>query len=322
MTEATGKAPAPPRLAAPYRDLTKANDLVTRSFPSGGAFSLSTETRAGDASVKTSVRCSNKDHVSATISPAYDWRAQHLSFEGSFSTTNAFFVKGTVKDLGTKGLNLSLRGDRITRLADDNQLAVLSDYTAGIQYGNQHVHLLTEARLVSTSDVAVSAAIHGVPHDNVGVGLKVDYSTRPGAEGKQVTTVTGEGKLVGRFDQIEGALTCTSKQVLGVHFWHELSKDFQWAATVAYPLAEDTKEVPVVNVAANYKLDDFTTGKGRVTAYLNKGEVKPVYRSAFSAQQKINLNTSVTVGADVNLNHVFGTKDGAPTACGFELSFK
>jgi len=53
------------------------------------------------------------------------------------------------------------------------------------------------------------------------------------------------------------------------------------------------------------------------------------FRGGLSIQQKVNANTTVTVGADVNLNNALGigsgkllTNVGAASSCGFQISFK
>jgi len=171
--------------------------------------------------------------------------------------------------------------------------------------------------------VALTSSVHVAPIEQAALGLKLDYTHA------EKSVFAYEGKLIGRHENLEGALTYTSKRVAGLHFWHEVNSDFQWAATVAYPLPE--KEfTPAANItfAGAYKLDDFTTVKAKVEAQIDRSDLPSHrFRSGVSLQQKLNLNTTLTVGADINLHQArHGVNDvllhGADSSCGFELAFK
>jgi len=316
-----------PKLATPYRDLTKANDLVTKNFPSAHSFAITTETKAGGTTVKSSVKSTEKEGVVGQIEPKYDWKEHNLVFEGTLSTANVFSAKATAKNLGTPGLNFYLKGDRkvASTLAEDKSSVtkVETAATGGVQFNNELAFFVAECKvpLPYQQEVALTSSVHVAPIEQAALGLKLDYTHA------EKSVFAYEGKLIGRHENLEGALTYSSKRVAGLHFWHEVNSDFQWAATVAYPLSE--KEAANVTVAGAYKLDDFTTVKAKVEAQIDRKAESPShrFRSGVSLQQKLNLNTTLTVGADINLHQArYGVNDvllhGADSSCGFELAFK
>jgi len=137
-----------------------------------------------------------------------------------------------------------------------------------------------------------------------------------------------EGKAVGGNDNLEGALSWQyPTNTLGINFWHSFSSKFQYAATVSLPTKEPQ---PVINVAGNFKFDDHTTMKAKLSATVDRKATKDhAYRAGVSLQQKVNPNTTVTIGADVNLNHGLnigsgkkGTAVGDATSYGFQIAFK
>jgi predicted thioesterase len=309
--------------ATPYIDLIKANDLVSKNFLNQNSFSITTETKAGDVVFKSSVSGDEKKPLAAVLEDRYEWKEKNLTFDGKLSTANAFSLKGTYKNLFVDGLNVSLRGDRsIERKEDAEQpLNVSNSVTAGVLYNDQHVHLTADVKVPvkSSGNLSVSTAVTAKPVDQVNVGVKVDW----------LASVTSfEGKLIGANDQLEGAVTFNSDRVWGFNFWHLYSSKFQWATAVSVPPATAKRNPdPVINVAGAYKFDDSTTVKAKFNVAVDKTEAaEHAFRAALSLQQKLNPYTTVTVGADVNLNHALNIGSGkkvTPTSsCGFQIAFK
>jgi len=311
--------------AVAYKDLNKSGDLITKSFLTNNSVSITAETKSGDVTVKSSVSGDDKKPFASVLEPKYEWKEHDVVFEGKFSTANAFNAKATFKNVGTDGLNLSVSGDRTikeekkeAKKEAEGALIVSNAATGGLQFSHELVNLGVDIKLPIANPkekISVAGTLHAKPHPNGSVGLKVDY-----VHGGDLT---GEGKLVGGTDQIEGGVSLTyPEKVVGGGFWHSYNSNFQWAASASHPLS--TKKPTEVNVAGNYKFDDFTTLKAKLTAGFDHG-AKPenTFRGAVSIQQKVNLNTTVTVGADVNFNHAFGLgKAGDASSYGFQLGFK
>jgi hypothetical protein len=306
----------------------KANDLVTKNFLALNSFSVTTETKAGDVSFKSTYGGDAKKPVAAVVEPKYEWKEQSLAFDGKLSSANAFTAKGTWKN-PVDGLNVSLQGDRAVSWAGQKgeeapTLKVTNSVTGGLQYNNQHVHWGLDVKFPVQSDGKISAttSLHGKLGDNADGGVKIDWEA--GGSPKV------EGKAVGGNDKMEGAVSWAyPSNTLGLNWWHSPCSHFQWAATAAWAIPKDSKEVPVINVAGNYKVDDNTTVKAKVSALVDRKDKDNGYRAGLSVQQKVNSNTTVTVGADVNLNHALnvgsgkkGTAVGDASTYGFQIAFK
>jgi hypothetical protein len=316
--------------AAAYSSFIKANDLTTKSFPTLNSFGVITETKAGAVSFKSTISGDDKKPLAAVVEPKYEWKEQNLSFEGKASSANVFNAKGTLQNfMSTDGLNLYLQGDRsITWEKQEEEVVrkTTNTGTAGLQFNNDIAHFVAEVKVPvrSAGKVAVTSSLHAKPVDNVDVGVKVDWETG--------SPIKVEGKLQGGNGQIEGGVSVAyPSKTWGVNFWHSHCSAFQWALTLVVPPADAKKDPePVVHVAGNYKFDDSTTLKARVSTKVDRTTDKDhAFRGALSLQQKVNANTTVTVGADVNLNHSLGLGSGTNTSnvgdassCGFQISFK
>jgi len=309
--------------ACSYRDLIKANDLITKNFFAENSVAIVTETKGGDFSFKSTVS-RDGDKALGVVEPKYEWKDKNLLFEGKVSSANALSIKGTSKDFFTSGLNVSLGADRFVEVKkkEDKQKDVIQG-VGSVQFNNEHAHVLVEAKLPVRCEAPanISVAGHIKPIDHIDVGVKLDWT-----EGKGVKV---EGKLAGGTDSVEGAGSYLYPTGLwSLNFWNSFSSSFQWAASLTVPPADaQDKPEPVFSVAGNYKVDDNTSVKTKLSAIIDRKDSKEghVYRSGLSLQQKVGANTTITVGADVNLNNaLFVGKHavGDPSSCGFQISFK
>jgi len=221
---------------------------------------------------------------------------------------------------------VSVSGDRSikpdTKKEAESAIITSNSGTVGVQFSHELVNFSGDVKVpIATpkEKISVASTLHVKPHPNASIGLKVDY-----VHGGDLK---GEGKLVGGTDKLEGGLSLTyPEKVIGGSVWHSLCSHFQWAASASHPLGTAQDPTTVVNVAGNFKLDDCTTLKARLTAGIDQsGKAEDIVsvRGAASVQQKVNLNTTVTVGADVNFSQAFGVgKGGDASAYGFQVSFK
>jgi len=309
--------------AVAYRDLNKSGDLISKNFLTNNAISITTETKSGDVTVKSTVSGDDKKPIAALLEPKFEWKERDIVFEAKLSTGNTFNAKGTLKNVGTDGLNISVSGDRVIKPAKkeaESTITITNSATGGFQFSHELVNISADVKVPiadANEKLTVAGTVHAKPHPNASVGFKVDY-----VHGGDLT---GEGKLVGGTDQIEGGVSMTyPEKVVGGSLWHSYCPHFQWAASVSHPLGTPKTPTSVVNVAGNYKFDDFTILKARLTAGFDRsGKVENSYRGAVSVQQKINPNTTVTVGADVNFNHACSLgKGGDASSYGVQLAFK
>jgi len=284
------------------------------------SFAVITETKAGDVTFKSTVSGDKTKGLSAVVEPKFEWKEQNLTFEGKVSTANAFNAKGTYKNL-IPDLNLSLAGDRSVtqeKGKEGMQTKESNSVTAGLVFNNKPVHFSADVKYPLGGKLSVSAALHAKPVDNLDIGAKLDYELN----GK----TSAEAKVVGGTDNLEGAFTFLyPSMVWGVHFWHSVSSNFQWAAQITVPPGEDKKSPPTVVLADNYKFDDFTTVKAKLHTTVDRSDGDHAFRAGLSLQQKVNASTTVTIGADVNLNQALGLGKksvGTDSTAGFQISFK
>jgi hypothetical protein len=322
-----------PKLAGPFKDLVKANTLITRDFPATDSFNVTSETKAQDATFKTTITGDRKKPVAATLEPKFDWKQQNLAFEGKLGTNNVFSAKATYKNLFTPGFNAYLQGDRSVawrtekpkegEKPKDPTLDLKNSVTTGVSFTNEQVNFSGEAKfpVLPQDKASYSTNFHVKPVEQAALGGNFTYAK---------SKLKGEVKLLGGTDQLEGAVHVTyPEKNWGVWFWHSVNPNFQWAANYSFavPTEEDEKLKPTANLVGNYKVDDFTTVKAKLFAGLAVDDKKQVndYRLGLSLGQKINANTTVTVGADVNLRSACEQADGAknePSSCGIQVAFK
>jgi len=310
--------------AIPYREVNKSGDVVTKSFLNTNSVSFTTETKAGDVTLKSTVSGDDKKPVAGLLEPKYELKEHNVVLEGKLSTANVFNGKATFKNLGTNGLNVSVSGDRSVSVVEVEGEAITkisNSATIGVQFANDKANFSGDVKfpIQSADKLSVSSTLSVKPAPNTGAGLKVDWVSG-GA-------VTGEGKIVGGTDLIEGGLTVSyPAKVLGFSLWHSACTNFQWAATVSHPPSTDKDPTTLVNVAGNFELDDYSTVKAKLVAGVDRSDkVERSFRAAVSLQQKVNPTTTVTVGADVNLNQAFGVgkgKGGNSSSWGVQVAFK
>jgi hypothetical protein len=309
--------------AIPYKDVNKSGDLVTKNFYNTNSVSVTTETKAGDVTLKSTVSGDDKKAVAGVLEPKCEWKQHSVVLEGKLSTANVFNVKGTRKNLGTDGLNVSLSADRsvtVVKAEGETSLKVSNSATVGLQFANDKANISTDIKvpIQSAEKLSVAASAHVKPVPNAGVGVKVDWVSGG--------SVTGEGKIVGGTDQVEGGLTVSwPEKVLGLSVWHSPCAHFQWATSVSHP-PSGHKNPTTINVAGNFKVDDYSTVKAKLVAGIDRSDkAERSFHAHVSLQQKVNPTTTVSVGADVNLNQAFGVgsgKGGDPSSWGFQVAFK
>jgi len=216
--------------ATSYRDLIKANDLITKNFLNNNSFAVITETKAGDVSFKSTVSGDKTKGLSAVVEPKYELREHNLAFEGKASTANAFTVKGTYKNL-VPDLNLSLTGERSLvqeKTKEGTHLKELNSITGGAVFNNNAVNFSADVKYPLGGKLNVNTAVHAKLHDNVDVGVKVDYELN----GK----LGAEAKVVGGNPNVEGAFTLLYPSFIwGLSVWHSPNSNLQWAAQLSVP---------------------------------------------------------------------------------------
>jgi hypothetical protein len=307
--------------ASPFRDLGKANELATKNFLSNNSFSVITETKADDVSFKSTVSGDKTKGLSAVVEPKWDWKVNNIQFEGRLSTANTFSAKGTYKNV-VPDLNVSVQLERAFT-QDKGQPKETNILTPGFSFNNSTVNFTTDLKvpISGIGKIAAAVALHGKILDNASVGVKVDY--------EHGGNYSVESKVLGSADNVEGAFIFNyPSKVWGLHLWHLWSTKLQVAASLTVPPSDDKKNPnPSFVLAESYRFDDSTTVKGRLQTVIDKTDTGDhAFRAGLSLAQKVNDNTTVTIGADINLNQALGLSRksviGAESSCGFQINFK
>jgi hypothetical protein len=79
---------------------------------------------------------------------------------------------------------------------------------------------------------------------------------------------------------------------------------------------------PSCIVGGEYKVDDLSTVRGRLSVAKPAENADPNFRVALALNQTLSDHTVVTVGVDVNASTFLGLKGGADHSIGFEVKLK
>jgi len=290
---------------------------------------VTAETKSNGITFKSQLSSDSKNLPKATFTPKYKWEDKNLEFEAKLTSNNTLNVKQTFSEV-IPGLKLSLTGDR--DLNKDDSAKFNDSVTASVEYSHELFHLAADGKLSSQGGEpwgpSFSGSLSTQPVENVNVGVKATHDDK---ESKLI------GTLAGGIPEAQGAFTFSYPDaVYGAHFWHQCSPKFTYAASVSVPPVpekpkKDDKKAPVpsVDLVGNYVIDDSTSLKAKLRTEVDREAGDHGFRAILALAQKVNSSTTVTVGADLNLNNAlglgFGSKKarvGDSSTFGVEVAFK
>lgn len=313
-----------------YEDVGKdSKDLLDKGFPSNGSLKVSVETKTPNgisvnASALRTIK-NNKDVVSATVEPKFDWKQHNFELNSKLSTANTFESELAFKDLGTPGSKIAFKGIH----DGDNGLST----TANVSFKNENVALKLGGTYPFNHNKPIRLTFNTVfRHKNYLAGVDTAYDTQfeKEDEGKvkevaAAATVNGTVAYLG--EGYEAQVSVKNFPTKDKDFprdneislgWYQKISDYVKLA-VNFTLQQSNKVGPSATVGGEYKVDD-TTLKGKFAVKnVEKGDAE--YKIGLGASQKITPHVQATIGADLNVLRLLGSSTGAEPSFGLEVKF-
>jgi len=111
-----------------------------------------------------------------------------------------------------------------------------------------------------------------------------------------------------------------NKKTFTINWFHNLTERVNYGVQLSSNFGTKGHEDTNVDVAGEYKVDEQTSLKGKITSSVQQqGKDQPTLRLATSVVQKMNKSFTLTVGADLNARHLVNASEGAPHSFGFEI---
>lgn len=300
------------KLAIPYVNLVKANDLLSKNFLSGGTFTITSEAKTATSSISASSTVIGSSFIQS-FTPKYEWKDKNMSVEGRVSTSNLMSAKINFNDFVTQGLSVYLRGEKAKTKETTTPNIFDFSATAGFLFNNDRFHLNGECKLPCTEPISILGTMSVQPSDNLAFGLKVEH------ELKKESIPNLEGKLVFGSPLVEGSLFAMyPSNVIGASLLQLIQPNFNWATRASLDLTG--KQRPTWEVAGTFQLNTSSTVKGKATIAIDNVKNHEI-RFALGTQQKINPNVTAIISTDINVNQALLGWDsiGVASSGGFEL---
>jgi len=321
-----------------YEDLGKdQRDLLEKGFPNNSTFKVTVESKTADGvsitasgvrSLKTKKDKSVAEEVVGSVEPKFECKQYNLEVNSKLSTTNNYESELVFKDLGTAGTKVSFKGKQEA----ENGLTTVGN----VSFKNENVAVKGSATYPFSANRPLKLNLNTVFHySKFLLGLNADYDAQYQKEDKfdklvevePSTTVNGTIAYLG--DTYETHLSVKNfpaykgprDNQFALGWYQKLSSSVKYG--LGFSLDQSQTKGPQAVVGGEYKLDDYTSLKG-------KFEVKSDYsvdsdlfefRVGLGATQRINSRLTTTVGADVNVRKLLGTNIGADPSFGFEAKF-
>jgi len=287
----------------------ESNDLILKGFPTSG-FKVIAETQTPNSiAIKTTV--AGPEKLSLAVQPTFNLpEYKCVTLKADYSTSA---LEGTLSlaDLGTKGTKLEFSAKRD---AEDKRSA-----SANFSFVNETINFkATGTKPLSTDPASVNVDAVGQFPEKVYWGLNVKYATKKDLE------------FNARLQMVAPDDTYT----IGVLLDHKKDKswDLSWlwyqriTSAVKYSWSFVTNSKANTNpscaVAGEYKLDEVSIVRGKVSVAKPAENADPNLRVALALNQNLSTHTTVTVGADINASTLLGLKGGPDHAIGFEVKLK
>lgn len=320
-----------------YDDIPKdVKDTLDKGFLSGGAFKVSVDTRTADGVSVTStvvhvVR--EKDgkqtvDVAAAIEPKFDWKAHDMELNTRLSGSGNYEGELVLKNFfGAAGTKLAVKA------VEEGPKSVKA--LGSVTYQNDKVAVKTSVTYPFSLSKPISFGLNSaLIYNNFYVGGIVNYDTAfEKEEGVLKEPSVSYGASVG-YNSNKGysgfatlrnyPLVDIRDYELSLGWFNKIDAHLKYAVSVA---ADQSGRRGVTSIiGAEYRFDDFTTVKGKMTVNTVKPEkldkYEQDYRAGLAITQRINSHVIASVGADVNILKVLGANSKGPsTTFGFELKF-
>jgi len=339
-----------------YDDLSKSvSDFFRKPFPSNNSVEFSTESKSHCGVLKTStsktVNKKGKDEFSCSIEPKlenlFSEHVDKVTVEAKFQTNSYLSATLSKSDFFVPGLKASLNG--VQELSKEEKIE--QTINLGLQYQRDNLFFnLTGGFPLEDRAFPIVGNFVFKPVDNFSFGAKYDLKCAKvdteDKEKKCKNEIAAEIKIASSMGSTAGHLTATLDKKLGLFLTHNATKEntFGFSLQSEIPVAKikkegesDTKEeeanVPPLKLsfefAAQRKINATSSVQSKLTITPQLGDIekdttlKPTgVRLALGATQALNLNTTFTIAADINVSSFLGTQGHPAHSLGFELKVK
>jgi len=304
-----------------FGDIGKdSRDLISDDFPSDGIVKLTTQSKTSDGlTAKATLKRHTKggrEQVETLIEPKYEWKEKNIEISGKLSTTSDFSGTVAVKDL-IKGSKVEISGS--TNEKSTTSKLVLSHKTDPVAAKVTFTLPLDKSPKQPPPKINGDVVFQYPDNLFVGANVFVDVHEKLGVKGEGAVGYTkDQWQITGRGSYTPSTLKEGSSIIWGVSFFHKVSDSIRWA--LDFETDQALKKGPSGVVAAEYKIDNFTTVKGKFSI---KDPAKPEARIGLVGKQKINSFFSVNLGADLNARNILsGDSSDGPHTFGVEFKLQ
>jgi len=306
-------------MAKHIEDIGKdAKDLLSQNFPSDGTVKFSTESKnPANFTFKSNLsrsikkdKTATREAVSATFEDKLEIKDKNIEFNCKITSNKEYSGAVVIKDpvgVGSKvelGVNQNADGIHTSPsvIYKTDSLAIKSKVVYPLSGKKNEIKLFAEAGF-HTSNI----------HAGIGSVVTLDGS-------KTVIDLEGVSSYAIQNNQITARANHTLNENLigfGASYFHHYDHATKLAVDVS---SDSTLEKVTLTAGGEYKVDTFSTVKGKVTYKQNKKDTD--LRAALSLKQQIYPNLSATFGTDLNTRSFWGNETGEPHSFGVELKFE
>lgn len=281
-----------------FKDLGKrANDLLTKEFPSEEKKVEWKGTSAGNVTVETNFVQKGDGAVVGTLTPSYKYKEYGLNFLAEINTKKDIKLETSVEDQFADGLKVILTGEAkgpqtYATLAAEfkNPKATIN---GSIDYGKPNGSTVKASSVFGSSGFAL--------------GLSAEYFLGDQSELKLFNTTLSYGTKDFDASVFGRLIPDKDKNEIGGTYFHNVNSDLAVGTEVVFDTANADNK-PKLVFGSQYKLNADTILKG-------KFDTNGVLGVSYS--QKFNKNSKLIIGANVDTNKLSG-KDSS--TFGFTLS--
>ena len=297
--------------AAAFADFGKdSSDLLLKGFPISGFKTILDTKTPNSIAIKTTL--SGPEKLSLAVQPTFTCAERNFSLKGEYSTSSAIEGTASVTDFGTKGTKFEITGKK----AADNKTSTV----AGLGFVNHQFNAkLTGTFPCTEGPASVNVDLVGQYPPSVFWGLNAKYER-------------GEDKEIEWNPRIQMVAPHNYTVSVLLDRKKDKSWDLSWlwfqqispAVKYSWSFVSNTKAntTPTCTVGGEYKLDDSSTVKARVSVAKPADATETNLRVGLAWNQILSQHTTVTVGADINGSTLLGSKGGADHSLGFEIKLK
>jgi len=302
----------------------KAQDLVIKKGFPNNIFKLTTETKTSSGiKIITETTSNQKSEILGAVKPEYALD-NNFKFKGELNTNHLSKVQVTGSDLGLVGSQVDVS---LTHVHDTSKPLSTEFEGKGILKQERFALSLGGIYQIEKRSPKYKGQLVVNYPDHVYWSTVGEYSNYTDADEKVQYDLTVDGKLSyiqPNYEALANVLyKKKEKTTTFTGTWYQEVGKVNYGVIGSYKQdGNGTHQESSLNVAAENKCADGLVLKGRVSTTL-KPKSHPTIRTAVSLAQKVSSGFTFTVGADLNVRHLFPGLDSdnsdAPHSFGFEV---